>query len=69
MRRRLSLTLLALLVVVLVFAAGYVAGNRTGRRIASADTLAQLDSAAQARARAADTMCVAARFGLPCDPR
>jgi hypothetical protein len=75
MRRRLWLALLALLVVVaVVISLRYrTPANRSGGRVAStgtpADTLAQSDSAARANARAADTMCLASRIGLPCDPR
>jgi hypothetical protein len=77
MPRRLSLVLATLLVVVavaMVFARYPTTGGETDGRFASpvtsVDSQAQLDSAARARAReAADTMCLASRIGLPCDPR
>jgi hypothetical protein len=76
MRRRSSLVLLALLVILaIVTSTRYVAlRNQAARKIASAgeprDSLARLDSAAQADARQdTDTMCFASRIGLPCDPR
>jgi len=76
MRRRLSLALLAVLVVLaVVVSTRYLSPrNRVTRRVTPAgvsrDSLARLDSAAQADAREAiDTMCFASRFGLPCDPR
>jgi hypothetical protein len=76
MRRRLSLALLAVLVVLaVVVSSRYLSSrNQAARRIASTssprDTLAEQDSAARAEARrSADTMCFASRIGLPCDPR
>ena len=76
MRRRVSLLVLAVLVLVAVYAYGrYTALRpRAPRGVitvhSSQDTLAQQDSAARADAReAVDTMCIAGRFGLPCDPR
>jgi hypothetical protein len=76
MRRRISIALLAVLVVIaLVVSTRYVSlRNQAGRGIASAgqprDSAARLDSAAQADARLeTDTMCLASRIGLPCDPR
>ena len=76
MRRRFSLALLAVLVLIAIVASTrYVSlRNQAARKIASAvqprDSLAQLDSAARADARQnADTMCFASRIGLPCDPR
>ena len=76
MRRRSSLVLLALLVILAIVASTrYVTlRNQNARRTASAgaprDSIARLDSAAQAEARQdTDTMCVASRIGLPCDPR
>ena len=76
MRRRLSLVLVAILVVLAVVASyEYLSPrNRAADRIASTgperDSLARLDSAARADARQeADTMCLASRIGLPCDPR
>ena len=76
MRRRSSLVLLALLVVLAIAAsARYVTlRNQATRKMASAgaprDSVARLDSAARAEARQdIDTMCVASRIGLPCDPR
>jgi hypothetical protein len=76
MRRRVSLLLFAILALITVYAYGrYMAlrprgprGVMTGQ--SPRDTLAQQDSAARADAReAVDTMCIAGRFGLPCDPR
>jgi len=76
MRHRLSLTLLAILMVLaVVVSTRYLSPrNRAARRVAAAgaprDTLAEQDSAARAEARqSADTMCFASRLGLPCDPR
>jgi hypothetical protein len=76
MRRRLSLVLVAVLVVLaVVVSARYLSlRTRSADRIASTgparDSLARLDSAARADARQeADTMCFASRIGLPCDPR
>lgn len=75
MRRRVSLLLLAVIVIVLAVALlRYMSiRNQAARRTLagqSRDTLAQQDSAARAEARRElDTMCVAGRFGLPCDPR
>jgi len=76
MRRRSSLALLALLVILAIVASTrYVSlRNQAARKIASAgeprDSLARLDSAARADARRdIDTMCLASRIGLPCDPR
>jgi hypothetical protein len=76
MRRRSSLVLLAVFVVIAIVAsARYVSLRKQGaRRISSAgeprDSVTRLDSAAQADARQyTDTMCLASRIGLPCDPR
>jgi hypothetical protein len=76
MRRRLSLALLTVLVVLaVVVSTRYLSPrNQAARRVAQAgasrDTLAERDSAARAEARqSADTMCFASRIGLPCDPR
>jgi hypothetical protein len=76
MRRRLSLVLVAVLVVLAVLASTYYLSPRTrgADRIASTgavrDSLAGVDSAARADARQqVDTMCFASRIGLPCDPR
>ena len=75
MRRRLSLALVAVLVIVAVAAMLYLSPRmQASRRVASTgsppDTLAATDSAAQVSARQdADTMCFASRIGLPCDPR
>ena len=76
MRRRFSLALLAVLMVlaVVVTTQYLLPRNRAAHRVASTgasrDSLARLDSAARAEARAeADTMCFASRIGLPCDPR
>jgi hypothetical protein len=76
MRRRFSLALLAVLVVlaVLVSTRYFSPRNRGAHRVASTgisrDSLARLDSAARAESREdADTMCFASRIGLPCDPR
>ena len=76
MRRRSSLVLLAVLMVIAIVAfTRYVSlRNRDTRGLTSAgnplDSLARLDSAAQADARqASDTMCFASRIGLSCDPR
>ena len=76
MRRRSSFALLVVVVVIAIVASlRYVSlRNRAAHRIISAgeprDSVARLDSAAQADARqGADTMCFASRIGLPCDPR
>jgi len=76
MRRRVPLLVLAALVLLAVYAYGrYTSLRPRGPRGVitvhqAQDTLAQQDSAARADAReAVDTMCIAARFGLPCDPR
>jgi hypothetical protein len=76
MRRRLSLVLVGVVVVLAaVLSATYLSlRSRRTERIASTgparDSLARLDSAARVEARQqADTMCFASRIGLPCDPR
>jgi hypothetical protein len=76
MRRRLSLALFAVLVILaVVVSIRYLSPrNKAARRLAAAgvprDSIARLDSAAQADLReSVDTMCFAARIGLPCDPR
>ena len=76
MRRRFSLALLAVLVVLAVVVSTRYrsAGTRTGGRVTAArstrDSLARADSAAEADARrSADTLCFASRIFLPCDPR
>ena len=76
MRRSSSILLLALLVILaIVTSTRYVTlRNQAARKMASAgaprDSVARLDSAAQAEARQdIDTMCIASRIGLPCDPR
>jgi hypothetical protein len=76
MRRRGSLLVIVALVLLAVYAYGRYAAlrPRAPRGVitvhSSQDTLAQQDSAARADAReAVDTMCIAGRFGLPCDPR
>jgi hypothetical protein len=75
MRRSSSILLLALLVILaIVTSTRYVAlRNQAARKTASVgalrDSVARLDSAAQAEARQdIDTMCIASRIGLPCDP-
>jgi hypothetical protein len=75
MRRRLSLVLVAVAVVLAVLVSAHYLSlrTRTAHRLASTrpahDSLARLDSAARADARQADTLCFASRIGLPCDPR
>jgi hypothetical protein len=76
MRRRLSLALLAVLVVLAAVVSVRHLSSRTSRQreVASAgtsrDSLARLDSASRADSREpADTMCFASRLFLPCDPR
>jgi hypothetical protein len=76
MRRRFSLVLVAILVVLaFVVSTHYLSSRSRGAgRIASTrgagDSSARLDSAVRADARQeADTMCLASRIGLPCDPR
>ena len=76
MRRRSSLVLLAVLAVIAIVAFSRYSSlrNQAALRVTSAgkplDSLARLDSAAQADAReAVDTMCFASRIGLSCDPR
>ena len=67
MRRRLSLVLFALLLIVVAVAGSqYVSSRRQAQRVANArrDTTARADSA-----QVADTMCFASRLGFPCDPR
>jgi ferric-dicitrate binding protein FerR (iron transport regulator) len=75
MRRRSSLALLAILVVLAIVAfMRYVSlSNQAARRVTPPgeprDSLARLDSAARADARQdIDTMCLASRIGLPCNP-
>jgi hypothetical protein len=76
MRRRFSLVLVAVLVVLAFVASTHYLSSRTrvADRIASTRparaSLARLDSATRADARQErDTMCFASRIGLPCDPR
>jgi uncharacterized protein YpmS len=76
MRRRLTLALLAVIVVLaVVVSTRYLSPRNRGTHqvastSASRDSLARLDSAARAEARQeADTMCFASRIGIPCDPR
>ena len=76
MRRRFSLALLAVLVVLAVVVSSRYRSprNQAGRRVVSVgaprDSLARADSAAEADTRqSADTMCFASRLFLPCDPR
>jgi hypothetical protein len=76
MRRRSSLALLAAFVVIAIVASTRYMSlrNQAARRITPAgeprDSVARLDSAAQADARQdTDTMCFASRIGIPCDPR
>ena len=75
MRRRLSLALLAVLVIFAVFVStryrsrGTSATHRVSTNGVPRDSAA-LDSVAEANARQADdTMCFASRIGFPCDPR
>jgi hypothetical protein len=73
MRRRFSLALFAVLVVLAVVGSTYYLSPRvrgTPSTRVSRDSVARLDSAARAEARQdADTMCFASRIGFPCDPR
>jgi hypothetical protein len=75
MRRRISLLLLAAIVLLAVIAYARRMSLRPHSQrghitVQAQDSLAQQDSAARADARRdADTMCIASRFGLPCDPR
>jgi hypothetical protein len=76
MRRRLSLAMVAVLIVLAVLASRHYLSLRTrsADRIASTsaarDSLGRVDSAARADARQdPDTMCFASRIGLSCDPR
>jgi hypothetical protein len=76
MRRRLSLALLAVLVIFTVFVSTRYRSRRTTPTHSVStngilrDSSAALDSAAEANARQADdTMCLASRIGFPCDPR
>ncbi len=76
MRRRFSLALLAVFVIMAVVISTRRVGsrNQTARRAVSSnaphDSLARADSAAEVEARhSADTMCFASRIFLPCDPR
>jgi hypothetical protein len=76
MRRRLSLVLVAILVVLAVAASYHYVSvrKRAMDNVALTgpghDSLARLDSAARADARQEpDTMCFASRIGLPCDTR
>jgi len=72
MRRRLSLALLAVFVVLAVFVSTQYLSSRSRavRRTPSGNDTLSRDSAARAAARQeADTMCFASRIGLPCDPR
>ena len=71
MRRRLPLTILAVLalaVMVALATKGATWRDRAGRAAAARpDTLAQADSIARARAASAEEPpCVASRVGLPC---
>jgi hypothetical protein len=73
MRRRLSLALLAVLVVLMVFASTrYLSdGNQAARSPAreAPDTLTRPDSGTRVDVpQDVDTMCIASRFGLPCNP-
>lgn len=74
MRRRLLLALLTILgVVAVLFATKRIAPRAGVTRVASSDSavdsVALADSIERAASReAADTMCLAARIGLPCDP-
>lgn len=75
MRRRSSLVLVAVLVVLVIVASSrYVSlRNQAARRVTSAgeprDSLARVDSAARTGARQdIDTSCLASRIGLPCNP-
>jgi len=76
MRRRFSLALLAVFVIIAaVLSTRHIASrNQAARKVASGggprDSVAQADSAAEADARqSADTLCFASRLFLPCDPR
>ena len=76
MRRRLSLALLAVVVIFAVFLSSRYRsrGTRATHRVSTTgvlrDSSAALDSVAEANARQADdTMCFASRIGFPCDPR
>ena len=74
MRRRLSLALLVMFVVLaVVVSTRYLSPrNQATRKVASAgerDSLARLDSARADARQSADTMCFASRLFLPCDPR
>jgi hypothetical protein len=73
MRRRLSLALLAILIVLTVFASSrYLSprAQRSHRGMSLSDTVAWLDSARRTDSRQdTDTMCFASRIFLPCDPR
>lgn len=76
MRRRLSLALLAVLVILAaVMSVRHLSPRaRAPRKVAASgaprDTLARRDSTASGGYREnADTMCFASRIGLPCDPR
>jgi hypothetical protein len=76
MRRRLSLALLAVLVVLAAVTSvrNLSPRARAPRKVAASgaprDTLARLDSATSGGYREnPDTMCLASRIGLPCDPR
>ena len=74
MRRRLSLALLAVFVILGVIASMRSLSPRTRAAsivapAASGDTIARVDSAAESEPRNADTLCLASRIGLPCDPR
>ena len=73
MRRRVSLAVVAILVILAAAVSTRYLSLRGLRRRASgtqSHSLAKLDSARRAEYReSADTMCFAARIGLPCDPR
>ncbi|HEX6628579.1 MAG TPA: hypothetical protein VF105_11510 [Gemmatimonadaceae bacterium] len=59
MRRRVSVLVVGILVAVAVaIASRYVATGRRGQTRTARDSIA----------REVDTMCVASRIGLPCDP-
>ena len=74
MRRHISLALLAVFVILGVVASmrSLSSKTRAASIVASAasdDTITRVDSATESEPRYADTLCLASRIGLPCDPR
>lgn len=69
MRRRVSLTLIAFLVVIVMLIGARFQWARSHRSTRTAMTATQRDSLRDSSARESepDTACFASRLGLPCD--